>query len=151
MKIFLVLTLAVLSVAACNNPEGEKTSVEIHGDTTTTTTKTYTPVDGDVRYSENKVMVMRSGNWVEADKDVEMDNNVMVFRDGRVERGDIEVRLGEGEIVTKTGEFFDNTGNTIANAWMVTKEGTKDAGRAVKKTAKRIGNKVDSAAGRDDN
>jgi hypothetical protein len=137
MKINLVLAVAVLSLSACNNPEGEKTSIEIKGDTTTTTTKTYTPVEGDVRYSANKVMVMRSGNWIEANEDIRMDNNVMVYRDGRVERDGVKVRLKQGQMINRTGEFFDNTGNAIVNAWEVTKEGINDERRANKDTVKK--------------
>ena len=147
MKKILVMAFAAFSFVACNNADGDKTTVE---NKETTETKTYSAVDGDVKYTGNKVMVMKNGSWVEADDDVRMDNNVVVYRDGRVERDDVEIRLRDGEIVNRTGEFFDNTGNAIANAWDVTKEGAKDAGRAIKKTGKKIVNEIDSAIDHDD-
>ena len=147
MKRTIVLAFAAFSITACNNNEAGTTTTadSIQSTTNETTTTTYTPADGDVKYSGNKVMVMKNGAWVEADEDVKLDNGVVVYRNGRVERDGTEIELREGEVVNRTGEFFDNTGMAVANAWEVTKEGAKDSGRAVKKTAKKVGEKVEDA------
>ena len=157
MKKFFVMALAAVSLVACNDNEADNdaddttvNSVDTTSTTNTTTTTTtnttgYTPVDGDVTYQEKKVRVRRNGEWVDADDDVRMDNGVVVYRDGRVTRDDKEIELEEGEVVDRTGNFFDRSGRAIENAWDVTKEGAKDAGRAVKKTAKKVGEKVEKA------
>ena len=86
MKKIIAMAFAGLSLAACNN-DADTASVETDTTTTTTTTTTtYTPVDGDVTYRENKVMVMRNGEWVEADDDVTLDNGVVVYRTGKVKK-----------------------------------------------------------------
>jgi hypothetical protein len=150
MKKVLVMSFAVASLAACNNGAETTEEAKVDSQATTSTTVTsentsYTAQDGDVKYTGNKVMVMKNGAWVEADQDVKLDNGVVVYRNGRAERNDTEIELREGEIVNKTGDFIDNTGQAVSNAWEVTKEGAKDAGRAVKKTAKKIGQKVENA------
>jgi major membrane immunogen (membrane-anchored lipoprotein) len=147
-KIIAVSFAATLLLAACNNAETERSTVDSTQNTTTTTT-TYTPVDGDVIYEENKVMVMRNGAWVEADSDVKLDNGVTVYRNGRAERGDYEVELRDGEVVNKTGDFYDRSGNAISNAWEVTKEGVSDAGRAVKKGVLKVGDKIEGVLDND--
>ncbi|MGV3656981.1 MAG: hypothetical protein ACO1NX_03470, partial [Chitinophagaceae bacterium] len=71
MKKFLVMALAAVSLAACNDADGDNASTDMDTTTTTTTTTTtsaneaYSPVDGDVTYRENKVRVMRNGEWVD--------------------------------------------------------------------------------------
>lgn len=141
-KIIVMAFAASFFLAACNDAETtDKTTVD--STTNTTTTTTYTPVEGDVQYNGSKVMVMRNGAWVEADADVKLDNGVTVYRNGRVERGDYEIVLKDGEVVNRSGDFFDRTGNTIANVWDATKEGASDAGRAVKKGLSKIGDKIE--------
>ena len=146
-KIFLAFAAALI-LAACNDTETttDKTTVDTsQNGTQNTTPTTYTPVEGDVQYSGNKVMVMRNGSWVEADADVKLDNGVTVYRNGRAQKGDYEVELRDGEVVNKTGDFFDKSGNAISNAWEATKEGASDAGRAVKKGVKKVGEKIEDA------
>jgi len=153
MKKFLAIVCAAATLTACNNEADTTTETTTTADsnaaanveTTEPSSGAYTPVEGDVSYRESKVMVMRNGAWVEADQDVKFDNGVTVYRNGRVERNDMEIELREGEIVNRTGDFFDRSGVAIGNAWDATKEGAKDAGRAVKKTAKKIGQKVEDA------
>jgi predicted small secreted protein len=149
MKKIIVIAFVAVSLAACNSNEADKETTIETKDSTTSMTTTYTAVEGDVKYTGNRVMVMRNGQWVEADEDVKLDNGVMVNRNGRVTKDDNEIELREGEMVNKTGEFFDNTGQAIENAWDVTKEGAKDAGRAIKNTAKKVGQRVEDAVDRD--
>ena len=54
--------------------------------TTSTTTTTYTPGEGDVTYRDKKVRVRRNNDWVDADKDVTLDDGTVVYRDGRVKK-----------------------------------------------------------------
>jgi hypothetical protein len=147
MKKIMVIAFTVLGLSACNDTETDKTTAtDSTTNTTTTTTPTaYTPVEGDVQYSGSKVMVMRNGAWVEADADVKFDNGVTVYRTGRVERGDYEVTLQDGEVVNRSGDFFDKTGNAIEGVWDATKEGASTAGRAVKKVVGKIGDKIEGA------
>ena len=158
MKKIFAMALAAIAVA-CNDTASEKTTVTNEDSVNTssangssnTTSGSYAASEGDIKYSGNKVMVYKGGSWVEANEDVKLDNDVVVYRDGRVERGDLEVRLKEGEIVNRTGNLIDDSGNAIANAWEVTKEGAKDAGRAIKNTAKKAVKKADSLIDKDDN
>jgi hypothetical protein len=160
MKKIIALAFAAFSLAACNDNEADDVTVETEDTTsvavdtnttvdttitTTTTSKAYTPEEGDVIYRNKKVMVRRNGEWVETNEDVKLDNGVVVNREGKVRKDGREVELEEGEAVSKTGEFFDKTGRAIENAWDATKEGAKDAGRAVKKVAKKVGEKVENA------
>lgn len=147
MKKIFVIAFTAMSLVACNDAD-KTTETEITKDTSkqsvepTPSGTTYAPADGDVIYRENKVYVMRNGNWAEADNDIKFDNGVTVYRNGRVVRNDMEIELRDGEIVNRTGDFLDRSGNAIDNAWEATKEGTKDAGRAVKRTAKKVGEKI---------
>jgi hypothetical protein len=140
MKKIFTMMFAAVSLAACNdgttdnatvNSEDTTTSTETSTtmnrggmtsdvDTsttattsTTTTSTTYTPEDGAVTYRNNKLQVRRRGQWVNADEDVKMDNDVVVYRTGRVRQGEREVELREGEVVNRTGRFFDKTGQAI--------------------------------------
>ena len=143
-KIIVPAFAAMLLLAACNdNGTADKTTVDSTKNTSMTTTTTYSPVEGDVQYSGSKVMVMRNGAWVEADADVKLDNGVTVYRNGRVEKGDYEIVLQDGEVVNRSGDFFDRTGNALANVWDATKEGASDAGRAVKKGLSKVGDKIE--------
>ncbi len=145
MTKIIVIALAALLLGACNNAETGKTSTVDSINNTTTTTTMYTPVEGDVKYEGTRVMVMRNGAWVQADDDVKLENGVTVYKNGRVERGEYEVELRDGEVVNKTGDFFDRSGTAISNAWEATKEGVSDAGRAVKKGVKKVGEKMEDA------
>lgn len=145
MAIASTMFLVACSDSATNSTTTNTTDSAADANKTATNTTAYTPVEGDVKYVGKKVMVMKNGAWVEADADVKLDNGVTVYRDGRVERGEYEVELREGEIVNKTGDFFDNAGAAISNAWEATKEGVGDAGRAIKKGAKKAGDKIEDA------
>ncbi|MDQ3846811.1 MAG: hypothetical protein M3342_22780, partial [Bacteroidota bacterium] len=94
MKIKIVsITTAVVAMVfmACNNTETSTTTVDSKDTvntidtsrtvttTTTTTDNAYAPAEGDVTYRERKVMVWRNGQWVEADKDVRLNNGVVVY------------------------------------------------------------------------
>jgi hypothetical protein len=144
MKKIIVMTFAAFSLAACNNAETDNATVDTEDTTTTTKTTTttsaaYAPAEGDVTYREKKVMIWRNGQWIEADEDVRMDNGVVVYRTGKVKKGEKEIELEEGEVVDRSGNIFDKTGRAIENAWGATKEGVKDAGRAVGNAAEKVG------------
>ena len=55
--------------------------------------------------------------------DVTLDNGITVRRNGRVVRDGNEIELAEGEVVTRTGNFFDRAGNAIEKGWDKTKHG----------------------------
>lgn len=147
MKKIIAIAFTAFSLAACNTTETDKstsTTIDTTGVDTTTTT-TYSAVEGDITYRDKKVRVMKKGEWVDADKDITLDNGVIVGRDGRVKKEGKEVELKDGEIVNRTGRFFDQTGRAIEDAWEVTKDGAKDAGHAIKKTAEKLGERVNDA------
>ncbi len=132
-KIILATAIAAITFAACNDAKTENETVENTTITPTdgNTAAIYTPADGDVMYTNNKVMVMRNGQWVESEDEVRLDNGTIVHKNGIVRKDDKEVELREGEIVNRMGNFFDRSGRAIENAWDATKEGAKDAGRAI--------------------
>lgn len=156
MKKIIAIAIAAASFVACNPPEADKVT-EVTKDTTTIAApppvvpSVYTATDGDVTYTEKKVKVMKEGQWVDADDDIKLDNDVVVYRNGKVKKVDREVELQEGEVVTRSGDFFDRSGRAIENAWEATKEGAKDAGRAIKKAGEKVGEKVENAVDKDDN
>ena len=88
---------------------------------------------------------------MDADQDVALDNNVTVRRTGTVVRDGKEYTIEEGEVVSRTGNFFDKAGNKIDNAWDDTKRLAKNAGKKVKKGAQKVGEKVEKAVTDDDN
>lgn len=159
MKQFIALAIAAASFAACNDNNGNATQGDSMDttsnmttptiDSTMTTTTTYTAADGDVTYRDNKVMVMRNGEWVASDKDVTLDNGTVIYRNGKVKRDNKEIELHDGEVVNKSGDFFDRSGRAIENAWDDTKEGVKDAGKAVGNAAKKVGDKAEDAVDND--
>ena len=157
MKKIFSFAMAVIALTACQT-NTKTTTTEADGDTTSTVTTTtttsdntaYAPAEGDVTRRDGKVMVMRNGVWVEADKEVTLDNDVVVYKNGKVKKQDREIELEDGEVVTKTGDFFDRTGHAIENAWDKTKEGVKDAGKAVGVAAEKLGNKAKDAVDDDD-
>jgi len=153
MKKFIVIAFAACCIA-CNDTETDNDTFE---DSTavdtvvadTITTVSYTPVEGDVSYKEKKVYVMKNGEWVEAKEDVKLDNDVIIYKSGKVVKNDKEIELKEGEIVNKTGDFFDKTGRAVENAWDDTKDAVKDAGEAVGDAAKKVGKEIDTAVSKD--
>lgn len=149
MKKFFPIAIAAM-MAACNSSttvEDKDTVLATTPDTVTTVV--YTPVDGDVVYKDDKVFVMRNGQWVEAEDNVTLDNGVVIYTTGRAKKGDVEIELEDGEMVNKSGDFFDKTGRAIDNAWQDTKRAVKDAGKAIGKTAKKIGKEIDTALDKD--
>ena len=141
-------------LAACNSStsttSAEDTMVvapntDVTPDTATiVTTEVYTPAEGDVIYKDGKTMVMRNGDWVVVDKEITLDNGVVIYKDGTVKKDKEEIKLEEGEVVNKAGNFFDRTGKAIDNAWQDTKDAVKDAGQAVGDAAKKAGKKIDT-------
>ena len=148
MKKIFVIAFAAASFTACNNATTSSTNTDTLANmpvaTDTATVLAYTPAEGDVIYRDSKVYIMKNGAWVEADNDVTLDNGVVVYRTGTVKKDKKEIELKEGEVVNKTGDFFDKSGHAIANAWDDTKDAVEDAGNAVGKTAKKAGKKIDS-------
>ncbi len=145
MKKFFIMALVAASLTACNDNDADDNDATVTTEdatTTTTTTTAYTPAEGDATYRNGKVMVWKGNDWVAADNDVNMDDNVVVYRNGEVKRDGKVVVLHDGEVVSRTGRFFDNAGNAIDNAWDATKEGVKDAGRAVEKAAQKTGDAI---------
>ena len=164
MKKIFVLAFAAASIVACNNGETSTTttdssnmntasmdtSANTNTSATTTTSSTYTASEGDVTYKNNKVMIYKGQAWVPADKDITLDSGVVVYRDGRVVRNGTTVRIEDGQVVSRTGNFFDKAGNALDNAWDATKTGAKAVGGAVKDAANAVGNKVHDAVTDDD-
>ncbi len=157
MKRIFAILLTAASFTACNNNStttsttdttmadtGTVVAPSVTTDTVTTTTITYAPADGDVVYRDNKLYVMKNGNWVATDKVVTLNNGTVIYRDGTAKRDGKMVKLEDGEVVNKTGNFFDKSGHAIANAWGATKDAVSNAGTAVGKTAKHVGKKIDS-------
>lgn len=149
MKKFFPIAMAAL-LAACNSStttvSDEDTALT---DTPDTVTTVYAPVDGDVIYRDDKVYVMRNGEWIEAEDDVTLDNGVVIYKTGKAKKGDVEIELEDGEMVNKSGDFFDRTGRAIDNAWQDTKRAIKDAGEAVGGAAKKVGKEIDTALDKD--
>jgi hypothetical protein len=92
-------------------------------------------------------MVWKGNDWTVADKDVTMDDGVVITRKGEARRKDKVVVLNDGEVVNRTGNFFDKTGNAIEDGWDATKRGVKKAGKAVGDAADKT---KDAVVGDDD-
>lgn len=150
MKKFLILAVFSAFVFACND-SADNTTVE--GDTSdhAATSDRYSSSEGDVSYRGGKLMVWRNNDWVEADDDVTLDNGVVVRRNGEVERDGKVVVLDDGEIVDRSGRFWDDAGNAIEDAWDGAKEGVREAGQGIKKGAKEVGEEVKDVFKDDDN
>ena len=150
-KVFPVVIAAMF--AACNTTTTTNTDNDtVVTETTvpdTVSTVVYVPVDGDVLYKNDKVMVMRNGEWVETDKTVTLDNGVVIDKKGKARKDDVEIKLEDGEVVNKTGNFFDKTGRAIDNAWQDTKRAAKDVGDAIGDAAKKTGKEIDTALDKD--
>ena len=154
MKKIIAIALAAILLAACNDNGTDNATIETTDTTstmsTTTVSTSYTPAEGDVTYREKKVRVWKNGDWVDADDDVKLDNGVVVYRTGKVKKDDREIELKDGEVVNRSGNFFDKTGRAIENAWDATKEGVKDAGKAVGNAAEKVGEEAKDAVTDDD-
>lgn len=143
-KIFFMACVAA-SLAACNNAgTDENTPVtdnavntdSVTTTTTTTTTTTYTPAEGDVTFRNGNLMVWKGNDWVKANEDVKLDNGIIIYKNGEVKKEGHTITLKEGEIVDRTGSFFDEAGHAISDAWDATKKGVSDAGKAIGNAAK---------------
>ena len=153
-KIFLMASVVAL-LSACNANTDENTVVTTdtlgpvtQTETPVTTSETvvvhkYTPAEGDVTYRNNQLMVWRSNDWVKVEKDVTLDNGVVVYKNGEVKKEGKTVKLEDGEVVTSVGEFFNKTGDAINDAWGSTKKGVRKAGDALDKVGKDIKESVD--------
>ena len=137
MKKTFLMFCVVASLSACNSSTDDTTIDETDTVVTTSTTETttstdtYTSSEGDVSYRNGKLMVWRNNDWVESDSDVTLDNGVIIYRNGEVKRDNTTIKMEDGEVVTRTGRFFDRTGAAIENAWDDTKRGVSKAGKAV--------------------
>ncbi|MEJ7912646.1 MAG: hypothetical protein WKF70_05785, partial [Chitinophagaceae bacterium] len=65
---------------------------------------------------------------------------------GEVRRNKEVVTLREGEVVTRTGNFFDEAGNAIEDGWDATKRGAVKAGDAIERGAEKAGNAIEKGA-----
>lgn len=146
MKNIFFIAFIALSITACNN-SGTNTTVttdSLNTATDATTRNTtasvdtinYTPADGDVTYRNGELMVWHGNDWVKADEDVKLDNGIVVYKNGKVKKDDKTITLEDGEVVNRSGSFFDKTGHTISDAWSATKKGVKEAGEAIGHAAK---------------
>ena len=142
MKKIIVLALAATTFAACNEQKS-KESVTVNTDSSTngtmdnmdntnTSTTVYTPAEGDISYTNGKVMVWRNNAYIEADNDVTLDDNIVVKRNGEATRNGVVIKMEDGERVSKTGRFFNRTGEVIEDGWDATKRGAKKVGEKVK-------------------
>lgn len=151
MKNILSVLAVTAALVACNdnasyndriaNPESPDSNM-FNPDAAPAPT-VYSPSNGDVTYRDDQVLVMRNGEWVQADSDVTLENGAIVYRDGTVKKDDRKTKLEEGEVVTRAGNFFDRAGHAIENAWDDVKQGVKDAGNEIEKEARKAGEKVD--------
>jgi hypothetical protein len=142
MKKGLLVTAIAISLYACND-SGTTAGVESDSSTNAATSPTvYSPEEGDVSYRNGKLMVWKNNEWVAADNDVTLDNGVVVRSDGHAEKDHTVIVLDDGEVISKSGHFFDKAGNALEDAWDATKKGAKEAGQAVKKGANKVGEEV---------
>ena len=155
-KIFGLAIVSMAAFAACNdnqtpsiNEDTRDTSTVIETTPPATTTTAYVPVDGDVTVKDDKVLVMRNGEWVETKEDVKFNNGVVVYRSGKAKKDGKEIEVEDGVVINKDGDFFDRTGQAIENAWDDTKTGVKKAGDEIEKGANKAGDKIEAAT--DDN
>ncbi|SDD36768.1 DUF6799 domain-containing protein [Niabella drilacis] len=147
MKKTLGFVLGITLLAACNSSEtqsSENTADSSAAALVTVDTNAVAPVEtiryneGDVILKEGKVLVYTNGNWVVADKEVKLDNGIIITPDGTVKskEGKVVV-LEEGEYISKSGNFFDRTGQAVENAWDKTKEGVSRGAGATKDAAQK--------------
>lgn len=138
MKKLLLMAGIAVSLSACNNDNANGTSAETDSSSHEANSPTYKASDGDVSYRNGKVVIWRDNEWVEADDDVTLENGVVVRRNGEVEKDGKIIVLEEGEIVDRTGRFFDKAGNAIENAWDDVKQGVKKGVNEVDEEVKDI-------------
>lgn len=138
MKKFFLMAASVVFLFACNDT-ADNTSVKADStDHAANASDGYKASEGDVSYRNGKVVVWRNNEWVESDEDVKLENGVVVRRNGEVERDGKIVVLKDGEVVDRTGRFFDRAGNAIENAWGDVKEGVKEGAKDVKEGVKDV-------------
>ncbi|MCU7693989.1 DUF6799 domain-containing protein [Haoranjiania flava] len=152
-----ILSIAVMAAGigafvSCNNTanvEKEDTTAIVVTDPVTPVATTPTYTEGDVIKKDGKAHVYQNGNWVVLEKDVTLDNGVVVKKTGEVrnKEGKVVV-LEEGAYVTKTGNFFDRTGAAIENAWDATKRGVENAADATKEGLRKAGDSISAGAQR---
>jgi hypothetical protein len=135
MKKIFGLAIVSMAIFACNDAENPSinedtrdTSTVIETPPAPSTTTAYVPADGDVTVKNDKVLVMRNGEWVETKEDVKLDNGVVVYRSGKAKKDGREIEVEDGVVINKEGDFFDRTGQAIENAWDDAKAGVKKAG-----------------------
>ncbi len=156
MKKFFVLAGMAAILTACNNDGSSDNTVNndsLRQDSinqANSASSNYQAAEGDVSYRNGKLVVWRNNAWVDNDADVTLDNDVVVRRSGRVERNGDTVELEDGEVVTKTGRFFDRAGNAIEDAWDATKRGAKKVGSTIEKGADKAAGEVKDALKDDD-
>jgi hypothetical protein len=152
-KIFLA-ACALALFTACDN-QGSTTNANNTTDTTDRSmmsTTAYTPTEGDVTFKDHQVLVYKGDKWVSTDKSLTMGNGIVVSMDGTVKNGGQVDTLTEGEIVSHTGDLYDQAGNAIHDAWDATKKGVNDAGDSIEKGANKVKdeiNKTGEAAGKE--
>jgi predicted small secreted protein len=141
MKKILAIALFATVFTACNNEAENKTTPE---DTLSKkeVTTTYTSADGDLNWKESKLYIYKNGEWVLVEKDITLADGTVITVNGEVKKGNKVIQLKEGEKVNTVGEFIDNTGKKIENAWDATKEGVSNAADKVKEGAKETGEKI---------
>src|SRR5205085_3387815 len=105
----------------------------------------YIPDEGDVSYRSRKLKVWRNNGYIETDKDVTLDGGIVVKRNGEVVKNGKTRKLREGESVNKAGDFFNQAGEKIEDAWAATKTGLKKAAKAVENAGEKAGKKVKDA------
>ncbi|WP_300601193.1 DUF6799 domain-containing protein [Niabella sp.] len=147
MKKTLGIVLGVALLAACNSSENqsaENTADSSGNAVVTVDTNTVAPpvtvhyTEGDVMLKEGKTYVYTNGNWVVTEKEVKLDNGIVIAPNGEVKNKDGKVVvLQEGEYVNKSGGFFDRAGNAVENAWDNTKEGVAKGAEATKDAAQK--------------
>ena len=152
MKNLIVFVFSGYLLMGCNTSSTNNTTSDTISTTTSETGKvdtvvgpgpTYNPAEGDVTYRNSKLMVRQNDQWVEPEKDVTLDSDIVVYRTGRVKRGNREIVLEDSQVVSRSGNIFDKTGRALDDAWDATKKGVNDAANAVKKAAKKVGDKTD--------
>lgn len=134
----LILATAVASVAiACNNEANttaanDSISVTANPVDTLPVAETFSDYkEGDIIRKDGKLVVYSNGTWVAVDKDIVLDNGVVIKKNGEIvdKHGRIIV-LEDGERVTKAGVFFNRAGAAVEDAWDATKRGVTNAAEA---------------------
>lgn len=151
MKKLLTIAAIAATFAACNNSANDENADTLVVDQDTaaivTTTPTYT--EGDVIKRDGRAHVYTNGTWVVMDRDVTLDNGVVIKTDGKVvNKEGQEIVWEEGQYVTRTGAFFDRTGAAIENAWDATKRGVGNAAQATKEGLQTAGDSIAAGANR---